>query len=62
MLNQQVIDAVCKVARVSERTVKDAENARRLDVRPLPGTVQHMVYICLRMAEELGYGREDKAD
>ena len=55
---KQVIEAIKAVTKVNERTIRDVWNSYQQAVVPLPGTIQHMIYMCWRMAEELGYEQE----
>lgn len=58
----RVLDAIHGVTKASRRTIEDTIMAVSKDIHPLPGTIQHNIWTCLRMAEELGLIQDDETE
>ena len=59
MTEAQAIEAIRAVTRANERLIRDTYGTYKKGITPLPGTMGHMVYLCWRMAEQLGYEPEE---
>ena len=62
MEERRIIEAIKGVTRVNDKLITDTYNTYKKGVIPLPGTIPHMVYMCWRMAEELGLVDDEREE